>query len=90
MAMEMFKSQTGVNMIRVPYRGGALSLADVAAGQVPITMSDYSGGGMIRGGKVRPLAVADTRRIPVSVGWALVPTVTASMVGTSAHPTRRR
>ncbi|HYF21751.1 MAG TPA: tripartite tricarboxylate transporter substrate binding protein [Ramlibacter sp.] len=65
MAMEMFKSQTGVNMIHVPYRGGALSLADVAAGQVPITMSDYSGGGgMIRGGKVRPLAVADSRRIP--------------------------
>jgi hypothetical protein len=24
---------------------------------------------------------------PVFVGWALVPTVTAQMVGTSAHPT---
>jgi tripartite-type tricarboxylate transporter receptor subunit TctC len=65
MAMELFKAQAGLNMIHVPYRGGALSLGDVAGGQVPITMTDWGGGGgMIRGGKVRPLAVANARRLP--------------------------
>ena len=65
MAMELFKKEAGLDMIHVPYRGGALSLQDVAAGQVPITMTDYAGGGgLIRGGKVRPLAVANAKRIP--------------------------
>jgi tripartite-type tricarboxylate transporter receptor subunit TctC len=65
MAMELFKKEAGLDMIHVPYRGGALSLQDVAAGQVPITMTDYAGGGgMIRAGKVRPLAVANTTRLP--------------------------
>ena len=65
MAMELFKVHAGLNMIHVPYRGGALSLGDVAGGQVPITMTDWGGGGgMIRGGKVRPLAVANARRLP--------------------------
>ena len=64
MAMELFKTQAGLNMIHVPYRGGALSLQDVAAGQVPITMTDFAGGGgLIKGGKVRPLAVANARRL---------------------------
>jgi tripartite-type tricarboxylate transporter receptor subunit TctC len=65
MAMELFKKEAGLDMIHVPYRGGALSLQDVAGGQVPITMTDYAGGGgLIRGGKVRPLAVANAKRIP--------------------------
>lgn len=65
MAMELFRSQAGLDMIHVPYRGGALSLADVAGGQVPIVMTDYAGGGgMIKGGKVRPLAVANAKRLP--------------------------
>ena len=65
MAMELFRTQAGLEFIHVPYRGGALSLQDVAAGQVPYTMTDYAGGGpMIRSGKVRPLAVSDVKRLP--------------------------
>jgi len=65
MAMELFKKEAGLEMIHVPYRGGALSLQDVAAGQVPITMTDFAGGGgMIKSGKVRPLAVANAKRLP--------------------------
>lgn len=65
MAMELFRTQAGLDMIHVPYRGGALSLQDVAAGQVPITMTDYAGGGgMIRSGMVRALAVANATRLP--------------------------
>lgn len=65
MAMELFRTQASLDMIHVPYRGGALSIQDVAAGQVPVTMTDFAGGGgMIRGAKVRPLAVANATRLP--------------------------
>jgi tripartite-type tricarboxylate transporter receptor subunit TctC len=65
MAMELFRKEAGLDMIHVPYRGGALSLQDVAAGQVPVTMTDYAGGGgLIKSGKVRPLAVANAKRLP--------------------------
>lgn len=65
MAMELLKNKAGLDMIHVPYRGGALSLQDVSAGQVPMTMTDYAGGGgLIRSGKVRPLAVANAKRLP--------------------------
>ena len=65
MAMELFKHEAGLDMIHVPYRGGALSLQDVAGGQVPMTMTDYAGGGgLIKSGKVRALAVANPTRLP--------------------------
>jgi tripartite-type tricarboxylate transporter receptor subunit TctC len=41
-----------------------LSIQDVAAGQVPMCMTDFSSGsGMISTGKVRALAVADPKRL---------------------------
>jgi tripartite-type tricarboxylate transporter receptor subunit TctC len=65
MGMEMLKATLGLDMIHVPYRGGALSIQDVAAGQVPMCMTDYSSGaGMIATGKVRALAVASPTRMP--------------------------
>ena len=64
MAMELIKATIGLDMIHVPYRGGALSIQDVAAGQVPMCMTDYSSGsGMIATGKVRALAVANPKRM---------------------------
>jgi tripartite-type tricarboxylate transporter receptor subunit TctC len=64
MGMELLKATLGLDMIHVPYRGGALSIQDVAAGQVPMCMTDYSSGsGMIATGKVRALAVASPTRM---------------------------
>lgn len=65
MAMELVKATMGLDMVHVPYRGGALSIQDVAAGQVPMCMTDFSSGsGMIASGKVRALAVANPKRMP--------------------------
>ena len=64
LAMELLKAQAGLFMVHVPYRGAAPALSDVAGGQVPAMMVDMAAGaGFIKGGKVRPLAVANATRL---------------------------
>ena len=65
LAMEMLKSRTGVHMVHIPYRGAAPALADLAGGQIPVMMVDMAAGaGFIKSGKIRPLAVANDKRLP--------------------------
>lgn len=65
LAMELLKTEAGLKMMHAPYRGAAPALADVAGGQVPAMMVDMAAGaGFIKGGKVRPLAVANAKRLP--------------------------
>ncbi len=60
---ELFKMMAGVNMVHVPYRGGAPALTDLLGGQVQVmfdnlpTSIEY-----IRAGKLRPLAVTSATR----------------------------
>jgi tripartite-type tricarboxylate transporter receptor subunit TctC len=60
---ELFKMLTGINMVHVPYRGGAPALTDLISGQVHVmfdnlpTSIEY-----IRAGKLRGLAVTSTER----------------------------
>ena len=60
---ELFKMLTGVNMIHVPYRGGALALTDMIGGQVQV-MFDNIPTAMehVRSGKLRGLAVTGAGR----------------------------
>ncbi len=66
LAMELFKHELDLKkMTHIPYKGAAPSLTDVAGGQVPIMMVDMAAGaGFIKGGKVKPLAVAHPERLP--------------------------
>lgn len=65
LAMELFKHELKLNMTHIPYKGAAPSLTDVAGGQVPVMMVDMAAGaGFIKGGKVKPLAVAHPERLP--------------------------
>lgn len=66
LAMELFKYELKLDtMTHIPYKGAAPSLTDVAGGQVPVMMVDLAAGaGFIHGGKVKPLAVAHTERLP--------------------------
>ena len=60
---ELFKSMTGVDLVHVPYRGGAPALTDLLGGQVQVffgllsTTIEY-----IKAGKVRALAVTSPVR----------------------------
>ena len=65
LAGELFKAMTGLNIIHVPYRGSTPAITDLMAGQVQV-MFDLMGSSIaqIRNGKLRPLAVTSSGRIP--------------------------
>jgi tripartite-type tricarboxylate transporter receptor subunit TctC len=63
---ELFKMMAGVDMLHVPYRGGAPALTDLLAGQVQVMFDTLSTSiGHIRAGKLRPLAVTAATRLEV-------------------------
>ncbi|MBP7530514.1 MAG: tripartite tricarboxylate transporter substrate binding protein [Ottowia sp.] len=65
LAMELLKTQAGLHMVHIPYRGAAPALGDLAGGQIPAMMVDLAAGaGFIKSGKVRALAVANDKRLP--------------------------
>jgi tripartite-type tricarboxylate transporter receptor subunit TctC len=60
---ELFKIMAGVNLVLVPYRGGAPSLTDLLGGQVQVLFDPIPGGiEYIRAGKLRALAVTTKTR----------------------------
>jgi tripartite-type tricarboxylate transporter receptor subunit TctC len=63
LAGELFKSMTGIDMVRVPYRSVALALADVISGQMQVQFANSTDSiPQIRGGQVRALAVTSAIR----------------------------
>jgi len=65
-AGELFKAMTGVNMLHVPYRGGAPAMTDLIGGQVQVYFSTISESiEYIRAGSLRALAVATATRSQV-------------------------
>jgi tripartite-type tricarboxylate transporter receptor subunit TctC len=60
---ELFKIMAGVNMVHVPYRGGAPAIADLLAGQVQV-MFDLTASSIeyIRAGSLRAVAVTSATR----------------------------
>jgi tripartite-type tricarboxylate transporter receptor subunit TctC len=60
---ELFKLMTGVNLVHVPYRGGAPALTDLLGGQVQVMFDQIlSSIGYIKSGQLRPLAVTSVVR----------------------------
>lgn len=65
-AGELFKIKAGVDMIHVPYRGGAPALTDLAGGQVQVAfIGPAASMGLVRSGKIRALAVTSDSRAAV-------------------------
>jgi tripartite-type tricarboxylate transporter receptor subunit TctC len=82
-AGELFKMMTGLNMIHVPYRGGAAMLADVVGGQVQVAFDVLTGAlAHIRSGSLRALAVAGKHR---SEALPDVPTIGETVAGYEAN-----
>jgi tripartite-type tricarboxylate transporter receptor subunit TctC len=63
---ELFKFMTGVNMVHVPYRGGAPAITDLLGGQVQVYFGPIPESiEHIRAGRLRPLAVTTAVRLAV-------------------------
>ena len=66
MSGELFKMLTGINMVHVPYRGGAPALTDLLAGQVQVMFDNIpTCAEHVKSGKLRGLAVTSTTRSEV-------------------------
>jgi tripartite-type tricarboxylate transporter receptor subunit TctC len=64
-AGELFKMLTGIDMVHVPYRGGAPALADLIGGQVQVMFATMASSiEYIRSGKLRPLGMTTANRSP--------------------------
>jgi tripartite-type tricarboxylate transporter receptor subunit TctC len=62
---EMFRLETGLNILHVPYRGTAPMLAAIVAGEIQMVADPLTSSlPHIQSGKLRPLAVAGSERTP--------------------------
>ena len=66
-AGEIFKVRAGINMVHVPYRGGAPAVTAAVAGESQLTFANYSDAiPWIESGKLRPLGVTSSSRFPLA------------------------
>lgn len=65
MAMEMLKLRAGVNLVHIPYKGGAPAATATVAGEVSAMFSGASTGPLIRAGRLRGLATTGRTRSPM-------------------------
>ncbi|MBX9946838.1 MAG: tripartite tricarboxylate transporter substrate binding protein [Reyranella sp.] len=73
LAGELFKKMAGVNILHVPYRGGAPAIQDIVAGNVQImfgNMPEFLG--QIAGGNLIPIAFGSPRPSPLFPNLPLI------------------
>ena len=76
LAAELFKSMAGVNIVHVPYKGGAPAAVDLLAGQVQLSfISAPAVMPHVKSGRLRALAVTNAKRSQLLPG---LPTVAES------------
>jgi tripartite-type tricarboxylate transporter receptor subunit TctC len=82
LSVELLKTTAGIELIHVPYKGGAAAQQDVMSGRVPILMDVlYAVQPLIKSGKIKVLALLSPARAPESPEY---PIVAESVPGVSA------
>ncbi|HEY6821226.1 MAG TPA: tripartite tricarboxylate transporter substrate binding protein [Burkholderiales bacterium] len=65
LGVELFKSMTGVDIVHVPYKGGAQSSADLVAGQIQLVITNLPEQvAYMKSGRTRGLGVSTVKRSP--------------------------
>ncbi len=81
LAGELLKSQAGIDIVHVPYKGGAPAYPDVISGRVALQIDPLSASTPnIKAGKVKLLAITGPQRAPTAPD---VPTVAETLPGFS-------
>ena len=63
LSMELFRMETGIKLVHVPYKGVGPGLIDLMGGRVEAMISTVPAAlGAVRGGKIRALGVTSTQR----------------------------
>ena len=82
LSVELLKTTAGIDLVHVPYKGGAPAQQDVISGRVPILMDVlYAVTPLIRSGRIKVLALLSPSRAPGSPEY---PVVSESVPGVSA------
>jgi tripartite-type tricarboxylate transporter receptor subunit TctC len=72
LTMEMLKQRAGINLLHVPYKGGAPAASATVAGDTMAMWSGSSNAPQIKAGRLRPLAVSGAQR---SAQYPELPTI---------------
>jgi tripartite-type tricarboxylate transporter receptor subunit TctC len=72
LTMEMLKVRTGIDLVHVPYRGGAPATTAAVAGEVAAMWAGSSNAAQIKAGRLRALAVSGGKR---SAQYPELPTI---------------
>jgi tripartite-type tricarboxylate transporter receptor subunit TctC len=65
MAAELLKKDADLDMVHVPYKGGAPAIVDVMGGQVDVYFANAASSlNYVTGGKLKALAVSSSQRMP--------------------------
>jgi len=73
LSTEAFKRAAGVKLTNINYKSGPQAVTDLASGHIDFVFGDMAtAGGLIKAGRVQPLAVASARRL---AAYPEVPTV---------------
>ncbi|QQX89547.1 tripartite tricarboxylate transporter substrate binding protein (plasmid) [Cupriavidus necator] len=79
LAMELYKSTAGLDIVHVPYRGTGPGVTDLIGGSIPLLISTSSPVvGYVKTGKVRPIAIFDDKR---SSSYRDVPAISETSPG---------
>lgn len=82
LSVELLKTTAGIDLVHVPYKGGAPAQQDVVSGRVPILMDVlYAVQPLIKSGKIKVLALLSPQRAPEAPDY---PIVAESVPGVSA------
>lgn len=84
LAMELFKTRAGVDIVHIPYKGAALYIPDLVSGVLPIAIASVTATlPHAKTGKLRPIALTRPIRLSLAPDWA---TLADTLPGFDASP----